>query len=151
MLKVDFHPPDYYPECGFTYVIIGARYLNKWVFIKHKQRRSYELPAGHIHEEEDTDTAASRELEEETGAKKYKIVCVSTYTVSENSKLRAGRLFYAEIEAMGGERDDKEIDEVILSDYLPAVRSFHHVQRALFNYLQKYLSEHIKALKDNSL
>jgi len=151
MLKIDFHPPDYYPECGFTYVIIGARYLNKWVFIKHKQRKRYELPAGHIHKEEDTDTAAGRELEEETGARKYKIVCVSTYTVSENGKLRAGRLFYAEIEAMGGERDEKEIDEVILSDCLPAEHSFHHVQKALFNYLQKYLPDHINSLKDNTL
>ena len=146
MLIVDFHSPDYYPECGLTYVIIGARYLNKWLFIKHKQRKSHELPAGHIDEGEDADTAARRELEEETGAIKYKIVCISTYTVSEKNKLRAGRLYFAEIDNMGEEWDEKEIDEVVLSDSLPAELGFHHVQEALFNYLQKYLTDQINSL-----
>ena len=151
MLDVDFHSPDFYPECGITYVIIGARYMNKWVFIKHKRRKSYELPAGHIDEEEDTDTAAQRELQEETGAKKYKIVCISTYTVRENNKLRAGRLYYADIEIMGGARDEKEIDDIILSDSLPARLGFHHVQRVLFNYLQKYLSGRINSAREDTL
>ncbi|MBN1388667.1 MAG: NUDIX domain-containing protein [Bacteroidales bacterium] len=143
MLTVDFHSPAYYPDCGLIYVIIGARYLNKWVFIKHKQRKGYELPAGHIDEGEDTETAARRELEEETGAKDYKIECISTYTVCENNKLRAGRLYYAEIETIGEEKDEKEIDDIILSDSLPSMLSFHYVQAVLFDYLQKYFSNQV--------
>ncbi|HCC71328.1 MAG TPA: hypothetical protein DEQ09_09295 [Bacteroidales bacterium] len=45
MQEVDFHSPDYYPDCGLKYVIIGARYKDKWVFIKNKLRKGYELPS----------------------------------------------------------------------------------------------------------
>ena len=145
MMKVDFHSPRYYPDCGLTYVIIGARYLDKWVFIKHKHRKSYELPAGHINKEEDTDAAARRELEEETGATKYRIECISTYIVNEDNKLRAGRLYYAEIETKGKEKDENEIDDVMLSDTLPLKLSFPYVQTVLFDFLQEYLAHQINS------
>ncbi|MFO7852690.1 MAG: NUDIX domain-containing protein [Bacteroidota bacterium] len=138
MLEIQFHPPAYYPECGFKYVVIGARYKDKWVFIKHKQRHSYEIPAGRINSEEDTDMAAGRELREETGAIRYKIECISTYTILENNKQRAGKLYYAEIESMGQEHDDHEIEKVVFSDVLPTVHSFPYVQTVLFDYLEKY-------------
>lgn len=138
MLEITFHPPGHYPECGFKYVVIGARYKDKWVFVRHKHRNSYEIPAGHINSGEDTDMAAGRELQEETGAIKYEIECISTYTILENNKLRAGRLYYAEIESIGQERDDSEIEKVIFSDALPRIISFPHVQSVLFDYLEKY-------------
>jgi len=138
MLRVDFHSPDYHPECGLKYVIIGARHLNKWVFIKHKRRKGYELPAGHINNKEDPDKAAERELSEETGASKFEIRCISTYTVLEENKLRAGRLYYADIISIGDHKDMDEIDEVIFSEYLPPVLTFPYVQSVLFDYLEKY-------------
>ena len=49
------------------YVIIVARYKDSFVFCKHKDRTTYELPGGHVEEHEDILTAAKRELEEETG------------------------------------------------------------------------------------
>ncbi len=138
MLKVDFYSPFFVPECGLTYVIIGARYTNMWMFIKHKHRMSYELPAGHIKNTEDAGDAARREMEEETGALRYNIECIATYTVSEDGRLRAGRLYYAGIESVGNERDDSEIDEVILSSSLPPDLGFPDVQSVLFEYLEKY-------------
>jgi len=138
MLQIKFHSPDYYPDCGFSYVVIGARYRGKWVFIRHRQRRSYEIAAGHINEQEDTDMAAGRELEEETGAKKYKIECIASYTILEDNKLRAGRLYYADIEKMEEEWDDSEVEGVILSDKLPEISSFPYVQAVLFRFLEKY-------------
>ncbi|MEA1887198.1 MAG: NUDIX domain-containing protein [Bacteroidota bacterium] len=138
MLEIQFHSSGYYPECGFRYVVIGARYKDKWVFIRHKHRNSYEIPAGHINSDEDTDMAAGRELQEETGAIKYKIECISTYTIIENNELRAGRLYYAEIESIGQEWDDSEIEKLLFSDVLPTVLSFPYVQTVLFDYLEKY-------------
>ena len=138
MLEIKFYPPDHYPDCGFTYVVIGARYRKQWVFIRHRQRRSYEMPAGHIRENEDTVMAAGRELEEETGAIKYTIECIATYTILEDNSLRAGRLYYADI----GERDDKwddsEIEGVIFSDHLPEISSFPYVQTVLFRFVENY-------------
>lgn len=138
MLEIKFHPPDYYPDCGFTYVVIGARYRKQWVFIRHRQRRSYEIPAGHINENEDTDMAAGRELEEETGAARYTIECISTYTIMEDEELRAGRLYYADIEKIDEKWDDSEIEGVIFSDHLPEISSFTYVQTVLFRFLENY-------------
>ncbi|MEE4215364.1 MAG: NUDIX domain-containing protein [Bacteroidales bacterium] len=138
MLEIKFHSPEYYPHCGFTYVVIGARYRGRWVFIRHRHRRSYEIPAGHINEHEDPDIAAGRELEEETGAKKYTIECISTYTIMEDEKLRAGRLYYADIEILGEKTDDSEIERVVFSDQLPEIKSFTYVQTVLFRFLEDY-------------
>lgn len=138
MQIVDFHPPSYYPQCGLVFVIIGARYKGKWVFIKHKHRKGYELPAGHIDEEEHPDSAARRELAEETGALEYELECISAYTVSDDGEMRAGRLYYAEIEKLGQQIDEDEIDDVILSDSLPSQLTFPYVQGMLFDYLEKH-------------
>jgi len=138
MLKVDFYSPSFLPECGLTYVIIGARYRNMWVFIRHKHRKSYELPAGHINHEEDVDDAARRELEEETGARQYSIECISTYTTSDDGRLRAGRLYYADIESLENDWDDSEIEDVIFSSSLPPNIGFPDVQSVLFEYLERY-------------
>jgi len=138
MLKVDFHSPDFLPAYGLTFVIIGARHKNNWIFIRNKRRKAYELPAGHINHSEDADDAARRELEEETGALKYTIECIATYTVSEEGRDRAGRLYYAVVGVMGGEVDDNEVDEVLLCGSLPQKLSFPCVQAVLFAYLEKY-------------
>lgn len=146
MLKVAFHPPDFVPDCGLTYVIIGAIYQNRWVFIRHKHRKAYELPAGHIKPSEDTDLAARRELEEETGAMDYSIKCIATYTVNEDGSYRAGRLFFAAISVMGEEIDTGEIDELLFSISLPEEISFPYVQTVLFDYLEKYRARQINSM-----
>ncbi|MDT8400338.1 MAG: NUDIX domain-containing protein [Bacteroidales bacterium] len=145
MLKVDFHSPDFLPDCGLTFVIIGARYKGNWIFIRHKHRKAYELPAGHINHSEEAGDAARRELEEETGALKYTIECIATYTVSEDGKARAGRLYYAVVRAMSEEVDDNEVDEVLLCGSLPQELSFPYVQAALFAYLEKYHARQINS------
>ena len=93
MTEIDFYGPDFTPFVELTYVIIGGRYRGEWVFIKHRKRKGFELPAGHIRDNEDPDSAASRELREETGAKRFSIECIATYTVRENKHIGAGRVF----------------------------------------------------------
>ena len=36
------------PEDQMTFSVIAARYQNKWVFCRHKDRETWELPGGHI-------------------------------------------------------------------------------------------------------
>jgi len=138
MPRIDFHPPDHYPGCGLTFVVIGARYRDKWLFIRHRHRKSYELPAGHIGKGEEADIAASRELAEETGATVFRIECISTYTVREDASIRAGRLYFAEIKTMGQQRDESEIEDFLLSSSLPSDLGFPYVQSVLFDYLEAY-------------
>ena len=48
--------------------VIVSRHNNKWVFCKHRERNTYEVPGGHIEPGETPSEAARRELKEETGA-----------------------------------------------------------------------------------
>ncbi|MDZ7739917.1 MAG: NUDIX domain-containing protein [Bacteroidales bacterium] len=137
-MKLEFHSPDYMPACGLTFVIIGARYKDMWVFVRHRKRNGYELPAGHIDPDEDPDVAAARELGEETGAVNFDIQCIATYTVSGDDGFRAGRLYYAGIRTLGQERDEDEIGEVVFATSLPSELSFPFVQGKLFAYLERY-------------
>ena len=41
------------PPADLTYVVIGARENDKWIFVRHRERQSWELPAGHIEKNEE--------------------------------------------------------------------------------------------------
>ena len=49
-------------------VVIYAKYKDKFVMCRHKGRKTWEIPGGHIEEGELPELAAKRELYEETGA-----------------------------------------------------------------------------------
>ncbi|MDE7263701.1 MAG: NUDIX domain-containing protein [Anaeroplasmataceae bacterium] len=111
-----------------SFVVIVARYKDSFVFCKHKDRTSFEIPGGHIETGETILEAAKRELEEETGALKYTIDFVSFY--SYNSY---GALYYAEIEALG--QLNYEIESLHFCDYLPENLTYPMIQPRLFNYV----------------
>jgi 8-oxo-dGTP diphosphatase len=135
---VIFSPPGSQPAHGLTYVIIGARYQDKWIFVFHNRRRSYGMPAGHIDHGEDSCSAAERELREETGALKFTLERVAVYTVESGDKAGSGVLFFAEVDALGEILDKEEIGNIFLSDKLPDDSAFSEIQVILFNYLVKY-------------
>ena len=59
MVKVEFH--DQVPEnTDMPFVIIASRYKGKWIFVRHRERSTYELPAGHIEPGEDIFSAAGK-------------------------------------------------------------------------------------------
>lgn len=71
------------------FVVIVSRYQNKWIFCKHKQRDTYEIPGGHREAGETILEAAKRELYEETGAIKFSIEPMSIYSAKGKNEVNA--------------------------------------------------------------
>ena len=121
-------------DAKLTYVVMGAQYLGKWIFVRHRERLSWELPAGHIEPGEGPDQAAVRELYEEAGVVNSTLSIVSDYSVSDKGKLAKGRLYYAEVKELEA-LPDHEIEEIIFSSELPSHLTYPEVQTLLFSLL----------------
>lgn len=127
-------PPASVPDSDLSYVIIGARYREKWIFVRHRERQSWEMPAGHIEAGEEPDGAAERELYEETGATQADLRLVTDYEVSYGGSLAFGRLYLAEVKHLGP-LPRHEIVERKLCGELPQQLTYPEVQQVLFSLL----------------
>lgn len=121
-----------------SYVVIAARYKQGWLFIKHRKRGGYELPAGHPDQGESSEAAAARELSEETGAEDFTIEPVSYYSVDSGAGIQYGRLFLAEVRLLGEITDSNEIEEVGIFSELPGELSLREVMTFLFLRAEEY-------------
>lgn len=72
MTIVSFY--DNVEDALLKFAVIIARMNGKWVFCKHKERNTYEVPGGHREPGENIFDTAKRELYEETGALDYEQV-----------------------------------------------------------------------------
>jgi 8-oxo-dGTP diphosphatase len=140
MTEVNFFDTSFDPGVRLTYSVISARYNGKWTFVRHHKRTTFEIAGGHIEEGETSDEAAARELAEETGATKFSIGCISTYSVSKDGDTDWGRLYYADITEMGPIPDISEIAEVVLLDQIPEHPTHPDIQPHLFRKTLEYLN-----------
>ena len=85
MLEVRFY--DKIEDSQLDFAVIIARTGEKWVFCKHKERDTYEVPGGHREAGETIEEAANRELKEETGAVNFKIEPVCVYSVKGKTRV----------------------------------------------------------------
>ena len=122
-----------------TYVVIAARYEGGWLFVRHRKRGGYELPAGHPDEGEDSVKAAVRELMEETGAIGFSMEPVTWYSVDTGSGKQFGRLFFATVDALGEITDKNEIEGVRVFRRLPRDLSLPEVMTFLYRTAAAYL------------
>jgi 8-oxo-dGTP diphosphatase len=140
MTEVKFYEPGYDPPGKLIYAIIVSKYSGKWLFVRHKQRSTFEVPAGHIEENETPDEAAVRELREETGAQTFTIDCIATYSVSNKGVTGYGRLYFADISELGPLPGDSEIGEVLMSGMVPENLTHPDVQPHLIRKIADFLS-----------
>jgi 8-oxo-dGTP diphosphatase len=139
MAEVRFYDPSFIPDMRLTYSVIGARYKDNWLYVRHQKRNTWEIPGGHIEEDETADEAAERELMEETGAVDFKIECVATYSVLKDGETGFGRLYFADITKLGPVPDISEIAEVRIMDSLPENLTHPDIQPHLYKRVLDYL------------
>ena len=124
------------------FVVIIARFQGKWVFCKHRERDTYEMPGGHREAGETVLEAARRELAEETGAIDFRIWKIGAYSVTDKNRVNEsgeetfGMLFYAEIETAEDELHS-EIESVKLFDGMPEKLTYPEIQPHLMRELQR--------------
>jgi len=121
MLEVNFY--DTVPDELLKFAVIIAKTQGKWVFCRHKERDTYEVPGGHRELGETILDTAKRELREESGAVEFDIKPVCAYSVKGKTKVNErdedesfGMLFVADIFSF--EELHCEIEEILISDAL---------------------------------
>lgn len=119
MLTVKFY--DEVEDELLKFAVIIAKSAGKWVFCKHRERDTYEVPGGHREEGEHIDDTAKRELYEETGAVEFSIKPVCVYSVEQgegNDRTENfGKLYFAEVSQFEGQLHS-EMEKIILMDEL---------------------------------
>jgi len=118
------------------FAVIISKSSGKWVFCKHKERDTYEVPGGHREANESIIDAARRELYEETGALTYSITPISVYSVTEINQVNGkeeetfGMLYYAQIETFEKELHS-EIEKIVFLDEQPTELTYPLIQPKL--------------------
>lgn len=118
------------------FAVILARADGKWVFCKHRERDTWELPGGHREAGESILAAARRELAEETGALDFTIKPVCAYSVTGPTRVNAGgeetfgMLYSAEVHSFAPELHS-EMERILLTDALPAAWTYPDIQPLL--------------------
>lgn len=133
MLKVKFY--EEVPDELLKFAVIISRYNGKWIFCKHRERATYEIPGGHREEGEKILDTAKRELTEETGAVRFRIRPVCVYSVTGANRVNVqgeetfGMLFFAEIEEL--RELHSEIERIELFDEIPEALTYPQIQPKL--------------------
>lgn len=116
------------------FAVIVSKSGNQYVFCKHKQRDTWEIPGGHREPGEEILDTARRELYEETGALEYDIkrVCVYSVTAPDNfdGKESFGMLYFADIQRFEGALHN-EIEKIARMDELPQRWTYPNIQPQL--------------------
>lgn len=121
MVEVKFY--DDVEDELLKFAVIISKTDGKWVFCKHRERNTYEIPGGHRESGEDILTTAKRELREETGAVDFTIQPVCVYSVKGKIRINQeindetfGMVFVAEIFSF--EELHSEIESILITDHL---------------------------------
>lgn len=134
MLEVRFY--DTVDDALLKFAVIISKSDDKWVFCKHKERNTFEMPGGHRENGESIFDTAKRELYEETGAINFIIKPICVYSVIGKTRVNDtgeetyGMLFFAEISEFEAQLHC-EMEKVFKSDELPIKWTYPLIQPKL--------------------
>lgn len=123
------------------FAVIFAKTQNKYVFCKHKDRGTWEVPGGHRENGENIIDTAKRELCEETGALEFDIEPVCIYSVIAPDNLNDGEesfgmLFFADVKCFEAQLHS-EIEKIIITDIFPERWTYPDIQPRLIEEVKK--------------
>ena len=140
MLEVKFY--DRVDDTLLKFAVIISKTDGKWVFCKHKERDTYEVPGGHREAEELIFETAKRELKEETGATDFDIKPICVYSVKGKTRVNEniddetyGMLYIADIYSF--EELHSEIEKIVISDKLVENWTYPLIQPKLIEEAQR--------------
>ena len=141
MIEVNFY--NQVDDELLKFAVIISQTNGKWVFCKHKERDTYEIPGGHRESGESILEAAKRELKEETGAIDFSIKPICVYSVNGNTRVTEeigketfGMLFIADINSFEEELQS-EIEKIIITDHLIDNWTYPLIQPLLIDEVKK--------------
>ncbi len=138
MTQVQFY--EQVDDRKLRFAVIVTKTNGHWVFCKHRERNTLEVPGGHREPGEDILDTAKRELYEETGAIDFSIEPVCAYSVTASCNFDGaetfGMLFYAEVKTFEKELHS-EIERIIIQDELPGAWTYPEIQPHLMQEVQR--------------
>lgn len=138
MTKVRFY--DSVDDQKLRFAVVVTKAEGRWVFCKHRERNTLEVPGGHREPGEDILTTAKRELREETGAVDFSIepVCVYSVTAPWNfdGQETFGMLFFADVKTFEEELHS-EIERIVIQDELPEAWTYPEIQPYLMEEVER--------------
>lgn len=144
MIKVRFYDLNAIEDDKLMFAVIMAEYNGKWIYVRHKERQTWEIPGGHREENESINDTASRELYEETGAAGFCLTPVCIYSVERDENINYtesfGQLFYAKVEELESNLQF-EINEIKLFEDIPDELTYPLIQPYLHKKVLEYLDE----------
>lgn len=135
---VGFHDLD--DSVSLKFSVIVSKDKDGFVYVKHQDRDTWEIPGGHIETGETATEAAHRELKEETGALDYDLEVVCDYSINVDGSITYGRIFFAEIRCYSGSLEH-EIEHVLSFVEMPQNLTYPDIQPLLFQEILSRIPE----------
>lgn len=144
MVKVNFYELNTIEDSKLKFAVIMTKFNGQWIYVRHKDRNTWEIPGGHREESENINDTASRELFEETGATKFQLTPICIYSVERDKDANYtesfGQLFYSEADVIDTVLHF-EISEINLFDDIPDILTYPLIQPFLHKKVLEFLNK----------
>ena len=137
-MEVKFYVLGEIDDSLLDFAVIVSSYNEKWIYCRHKERDTWEIPGGRVDPGESPLKTAERELQEETGALIFGLQPLCIYSVARDTE-SYGLLCYAKIEKLG-ELQNTEIGKIDFFDDEPQNLTYPQIQPKLFAKVKSFLN-----------